>query len=79
MVRISQNKTWAGTNILENLQYVITKWLEMHIWSEITAGFNAVFAFHFAVKTGNTQEAENREAMSVIYLLANNFHCYNKY
>ena len=38
-----------------------------------------VFAFHFAVKTGNTQEAENRETMSVIYLLANNFHCYNKY
>lgn len=51
----------------------------MNIWSENTAGFKSVFAFNFDVTTDNTEEAENRKAMSVIYLLANNFHCYNKY
>lgn len=55
----------------------LTKYL---IFEERTAlGFISVFAFHFTVITDKTHEAENQKAMSVIYLLANNFHCYNKY
>lgn len=57
----------------------LTKWSETHIWSENSDGFNSVFVFNFSIITENTQEAETRKAMSVIYLLANNFHCYNKY